>query len=188
MASEEVWKPVVGFEGRYEVSNMGRVRSLDRIVTQKSKKNSVLKRVYRGRILRYIIRGKIKRYGVCLYKDNIPTLKLVSRLVAEAFIPNPENKPEVDHIDTNPFNDRVDNLKWVTHQENCMNPLTREHISKAKMGHPDWNKPWTDERRKAASERWKGRIITTEARKKISESLKRYNAQKRGLKNGTDQS
>jgi len=186
MANEEVWKPVVGFEGHYEVSNMGRVRSVDRIVIQKAKKDSALKRVYRGRILRYMIRGKIKRHGVCLYKDNVPYPKLVSRLVAEAFIPNPENKPEVDHIDTNPFNDRADNLRWVTHQENCMNPLTREHVSKAKMGHPDWNKPWTEERRKKASEMWKGRIIPPEVRKKISEALKVYNAQKRGLKNGTD--
>jgi len=187
MANEEVWKPVVGFEGYYEVSNLGRVRSIDRIVIQKGKAG-LQRHTYRGKILYPVICGQANRHGVHLYKNGKHHPKLIARIVAEAFIPNPENKSEVDHIDTNPLNDKVENLRWVTHQENCMNPLTRQHVSAAKMGHPDWNKPWTDEMRKAASERWKGRIITPEARKKISESLKIYYAQKRGLKNGTDQS
>ena len=53
---------------------------------------------------------------------------LVHRAVAELFIPNPENKQEVDHINTDPFNNMVWNLRWVTHQENCNNPLTRRHM------------------------------------------------------------
>lgn len=175
----EEWRAVVGYEGLYEVSNLGRVRSLDRVVIQKGKKGTLQSNIYKGKILSLMICGRANRHGIHLHKNGTSKPKLVARLVAEAFIPNPENKSEVDHIDTNPMNDRADNLRWVTHQENCMNPLTRKHVSEAKMGHPYWNKPWSDERRKAASERWKGRIISPEHRRKISETLKKYHAQKK---------
>lgn len=56
---------------------------------------------------------------------------LIHRLVAEAFIPNPDNLPEIDHIDTNRANNNVDNLRWCTRQENENNPLTRKHISES---------------------------------------------------------
>lgn len=56
--------------------------------------------------------------------------KYVHRLVAQAFIPNPHNYDEVDHIDTNGLNNRVENLRWVTHQENMENEITAEHIKK----------------------------------------------------------
>lgn len=73
----------------------------------------------------------------------------VHRLVALSYIPNPENKPEIDHKDGNPKNNCVDNLRWVTRSENEMNPITRERISKAN----------------------KGKIITLEQRKKIASKL-----------------
>ena len=52
----------------------------------------------------------------------------IHRLVAEAFIPNPQDKKEIDHIDTNPENNNVENLRWVTHTENMNNPITKEKI------------------------------------------------------------
>lgn len=73
----------------------------------------------------------------------------IHRLVAMAFIPNPDNKPEIDHIDGNPLNNHVDNLRWVTRQENELNPITRKRISTS----------------------LKGRIITKEWRNKITKSL-----------------
>lgn len=61
---------------------------------------------------------------VSLSKDGKRIHKKIHRLVAEAFIPNPDNKPEVDHIDTDKDNNNVNNLRWVTHSENHLNPLT----------------------------------------------------------------
>ena len=58
----------------------------------------------------------------------------VHRAVAELFIPNPDNKPCVDHIDTNTFNNRVSNLRWVTYEENQNNPLTKQHLSESLKG------------------------------------------------------
>lgn len=74
----------------------------------------------------------------------------VHKAVAELFIPNPENKKRVDHIDTNILNNKVDNLRWVTDKENMNNPLTIQHLKTAK----------------------KGRVISEETRRKLSESQK----------------
>jgi hypothetical protein len=90
---KEYWRPVVGLEGRYEVSTLGRVM------------NSKT-----GKILNPVIRNKYGYLSVCLSKQ----MKYIHRLMAEAFIPNPENKPSVDHIDGNPQNNCVDNLRWCT--------------------------------------------------------------------------
>lgn len=81
---EESWKPVVGYEGLYEVSDLGRVRSLDRVV--KGKRNSKWER--KGRILQQVNRGN-GYYAVCLHKSGTQKMHHVHRLVAVAFIPNP---------------------------------------------------------------------------------------------------
>ena len=108
-----IWLPVVGFEDRYQVSNDGRVRSLD-IYVNAGRGNT---RLSKGRIkpLRKNNRGYVT---VALCRDNRTTHELVHRLVAKAFINNPFDKPQVNHIDGDNTNNRADNLEWVTDNEN----------------------------------------------------------------------
>jgi hypothetical protein len=99
--NEELWKPVLGYVGRYEVSTLGRVRSLLR----------------GGRILKP--RAQEEDYCfVALYNDGIRADVRVHRIVALAFIPNPENKPEVNHDDGDRQNNAISNLFWATSLEN----------------------------------------------------------------------
>lgn len=114
---QEEWRPVVDWEGLYEVSNLGRVRSL---LTFFNGKPLIIELVYAN--LYYYARFSA---------TDIVTRKLVHRLVAEAFIPNPENLPEVHHIDENKANNQVSNLQWCTKQSNgaARNNYTIEQYS-----------------------------------------------------------
>lgn len=114
---QEIWKPILGYESLYQVSNLGNVKSVDRFLY---KKNGRLchwtERIIKPS-LQLLPRG-YKRYRVNLTWNFKSKQFKVHRLVAEAFIPNPENKPMVNHIDNNPLNNNVNNLEWVTNKEN----------------------------------------------------------------------
>lgn len=110
---KETWKPVVGFEGAYEVSTLGRVRSVDRIIERGTQKMEV-----RGKE-RVLCKRWSGRLYVTLRKDGRTFNKSVHRLVAEAFIPNPFRLPEVNHRDENPQNNAVDNLEWCDRNYNA---------------------------------------------------------------------
>ena len=91
----------------------------------------------------------------------------IHRAVAELFVPNTENKPCVDHINTDPLDNRAENLRWVTHKENMNNPLTRKQNSESKRG-----MVYTAERNRKISESLKGKHLSEETRKRMSESKK----------------
>ncbi len=114
---EEVWKPIKEYDGLYEVSNLGRVRSLTRVLPHKTFGTWTVK----GKVMKTCLTGNgTQKYaGVCLRDEEGKTkCKKIHRLVAKTFIPNEYNKREVNHIDGVTLNNRVDNLEWVTPLEN----------------------------------------------------------------------
>lgn len=107
---EEVFKDIPGYEGSYQVSNMGRIKSLERDIRVGS-----VTRHQPEIIMKLIVNNH--GYQAIVLKRKI---HLIHRLVAKVFIPNPQNLPEVDHIDNNKFNNTVDNLRWISRSENCL--------------------------------------------------------------------
>ena len=108
----EQWKPVPGYEGTYEVSNRGRIRSMSRNIivfgNRELHKDEVIMKPREETYLR-----------VCLKKDGKYKVHPVHRLVALAFIPNPDNLPQINHKDENKYNNNVENLEWCTPSYNC---------------------------------------------------------------------
>lgn len=110
------WKPILGFVGFYEVSNTGKVRSVSRLIVDGNRT-----RKYVGRELKCLPTNSSGHLNVGLYRNGLAKRQLVHRLVAEAFLDNPDNLPVVDHKDGDPSNNHVDNLRWVSYGTNNNN-------------------------------------------------------------------
>lgn len=128
----EQWSDIEGYEGFYQISNIGNVRSLDRIVTQQNRW---------GQTLRYTKRGKRLSPGsspngyviVGLSKNHVKKYHSVHRLVATAFIPNTDNKPQINHINGVKADNRTENLEWCDASENQIHAYAKG-LSTVKKG------------------------------------------------------
>lgn len=150
---DEEWRDIPNYEGYYQISNLGRVKSLDREIINVNGKIFLRK----GKVKAQMIdKGGCKR--VNLYKDGILKCCPVHRLVAKTFIPNPENKPEVNHIDGNKQNNSVYNLEWCTRSEN------QQHA---------WNIGLKENARKACSVNGKNNCANN-ARKSLSKPILQF--------------
>ena len=128
---KEIWKDIKNFEGLYQVSNLGRVKSLPKYTYSRGysqlRKEKLLKPCYVGKYRNYLA---VRLNNNKQYK--------IHRLVAKAFIPNPNNYPCVNHKDKNPSNNNVENLEWCTNQYNVKysaKPLSIIHKSKLSKVH-----------------------------------------------------
>ena len=134
---QEIWKDIEGYEGKYQVSNYGRVKSLGRFIDKKGQSQAYL----HERILSTKIHKGYKT--VCLYSNNKQKTFSVHRLIANTFIPNPNNFPHIDHINTIRADNRIENLRWVNRSMNMMNEITHKKRSeywkeKTKKGENVW--------------------------------------------------
>ena len=150
---EEIWKTykesyhVYRGYRKYEVSNLGRIK-----------------------INGTIVEPHITANGYCMIGKFY-----IHKAVAELYVPNPENKPCVDHINTDRLDNRAENLRWTTAKENNNNSLSRKHMSEAHKG-----KPLSEEHKRKMSEALKGKPLTEEHKRKLSENLKEYWKKKKG--------
>lgn len=134
----EVWKDVSRFEGFYQVSNLGRIKSVDRIITDRNRPNRCI--FHEGRIIRQSV-DKVGYYSLHLSVKSKVSVKRVHRIVAEAFIPNPDNFPCINHKDETRTNNSASNLEWCTHKYNtnygtCIERIRNKNILRTDMGTP----------------------------------------------------
>lgn len=194
----ELWKPVKGYEGLYEVSTTGRIRSIERTVPHSK---SGTRRFPASEKMPTDVHGYLYCY---LYKNGKGRRFAVHRLVAEAFIPNPDKKPEVNHLDGNKYNNCVENLEWVTRKENVRhaadtglwvqydrsgerNPMYGKHQSESargKIAAVHTGLKHTEKTKTQMSKSHTGKKFSDAHKQALSESMKKAKAGFRWMTNG----
>ena len=169
---QEIWEDIEGYEGLYQVSNKGRVKSLSRLVVRVGKPNYITKE----KILKC---SELKGTGypsVRLGSNNNFKSMLVHRLVAQAFIPNPNNLPCVNHKDETRNNNDVRNLEWCTQKYNCNYGTARQrnslHNKGKKLSQETKDKMSASRKGKKHSIEWCEKISLSNKGKKMSEEQK----------------
>lgn len=160
----EEWRPVVGYEGLYEVSNTGQVRSVDRYYV-----NSLGKRFFlKGKILKLSDNGR-GYLRTILTKDNKTSSKYIHRLVAEAFILNIDGLPTVNHKDEDKSNNRVENLEWCDIKYNNNYGTRNKRVTETKIEKGYYNPDLC-----YLSKREYNRLAMIKYREKNKEKMKDY--------------
>ena len=124
---QEIWKPIKNYEGLYEVSNFGSIRSLDRTVKAAIRNNNFIKRKGRDITPKYTQQGY---QFVLLYKDGVSKSMFIHRIVAIEFLDNTDLKLAVNHKDLVKSNNNVLNLEWVTYKENKAHAMENNAVAK----------------------------------------------------------
>ena len=133
METIEIWKDVIGYEGYYQVSNLGNVRSIDHQTIKKNRWSGTTVQSIKGRVLKQGLNGGRKgtKYPCVILTIGNSSTQIgysVHRLVAIAFVPNPYSKLEVNHKDGNKLNNYFNNLEWCTRKENVQHSVNAGSI------------------------------------------------------------
>lgn len=167
---QEIWKDIDGWEGFYQISNLGRVKSCRRYIRKRGRLCLVNEKFLKMR------QSKDGYYRVFLRNSGNDEQYLVHRLVAKAFIPNPDDLPCVNHKDESRTNNCVDNLEWCTNEYNL-----HYGTADSRWLESQHNKRLTEEHKRKIGDAQRGKLnhrygkkLTEEHRKKLSDGAKKY--------------
>ena len=161
---EEIWRDVKGYEGLYQVSNLGRIKSLERFIKTRKNKNGMNGYIHKQESIRIPTKDYKGYLRLNLCKEGKQKPFKVHRLVAQAFIPNPNNLPQVNHKDENKENNCITNLEWCTNEYNHNYGTRNKRVAEKQKG------------RKIPFEQIKNKIAVLQINKDTNEVIRKYDS------------